>query len=116
MVALFDRVPHLTVPRVNEIAVKVQQDPTDIDLRIEGRLMRQIAKYNETVHIVRLIRKVSRINPQDIVNDGLSANSLGVFGRLLMEYCPLGTLYDQIERRITAYVSRVAAFSIRRPC
>lgn len=83
-------------PKVRRVAVKELRDRVDHDLKMEGLIMEALGR-NLPEHIVRLVKPPVACIPAD---EGLGDEWKDVIRRLIMEYCPQGTLWDLLNRRI----------------
>ncbi|KAI9047476.1 hypothetical protein LZ554_008195 [Drepanopeziza brunnea f. sp. 'monogermtubi'] len=81
-----------------EIAVKTITDP-DNDLSDEGGTMQYLTQLNSQ-HMLRLLTPPKALNNQDRRREGLDDTWKQLVRRLIMEYCPQGSLLTLLRRRI----------------
>lgn len=81
-------------PRNRRAAVKEMSSPF-YNLRLEGMLMQRLGK-GISPHIVRLVSQPVGVNP---ARENLGAEWNRVVKRLIIEYCPQGSLWSLLNRR-----------------
>lgn len=83
-------------PKHELVVVKQLRDPArSYIFRREADFLRTLADVGSP-HIMRVLHEAHRVPP----GSGIDASWDGVTQSLFLEYCPLGTIYDLLEKRI----------------